>query len=53
MVRIVLSILDFGRKTKVLRKKGRGDKGRTDAAAAVFILQDYLEELGGNDPNTS
>lgn len=29
-----------------VRKKARRQKGRLDAAAAVIILQDYLEEIG-------
>ncbi|MDX1439757.1 MAG: Holliday junction resolvase RuvX [Rubricoccaceae bacterium] len=28
-----------------VRKKGREEKGRLDTAAAVLILQDYLDEL--------
>ncbi len=36
-----------------IRKKARREKGRLDAAAAVLILQDYLEEHGGVEEDIS
>ncbi len=35
-----------------VRKKARRDKGRLDSAAAVLILQDYLEDCGGSVSRT-